>query len=206
MPLPERREASYASKTNPLCAVTWTRNIDASHSKYAGPYPVLRSDRDLLQKCKGSSSGITLIEILVVVAVLGVLGSFMLPALAGAKKKAQTAKCCSNLRQLAVIVRVYADENAGRLPSISPGSGESDAGLRALMPDKVPVRAILRCPSDIGSIDTSSYAWNHAMNGKTIDDDRASGSRAAEHILSDRGPWHGYRNAVYPDGHVEKLR
>ena len=42
----------------------------------------------------------TLTELLVVIAVVGLLASLLLPSLARAKSAAQTAKCGSNLRQI----------------------------------------------------------------------------------------------------------
>lgn len=53
----------------------------------------------------------TLVELLVVVAIVGVLAALLLPALSQAKASARQVKCVSNLRQLAVAAQLYWDEN-----------------------------------------------------------------------------------------------
>ena len=59
----------------------------------------------------------TLVELLVVIAIIGVLASLVMPALAKAKSKAKNIACVSQLRQLGVSVRMYADDHQNRLPS-----------------------------------------------------------------------------------------
>jgi len=52
--------------------------------------------------------GYTLVELLVVVAVISLLIAFLLPVLAQARDVARTVSCNNNLRQLALLTRAYA--------------------------------------------------------------------------------------------------
>lgn len=53
----------------------------------------------------------TLIELLVVVAIIALLISLLLPALAGAKEQGKRAKCLANERQIAIAAQSYALED-----------------------------------------------------------------------------------------------
>ena len=60
--------------------------------------------------------GFTLIELLVVIAVIGILAALLLSALAAAKQRAWTANCNSNLHQIGLGMKMYADDYNGRFP------------------------------------------------------------------------------------------
>ena len=58
-----------------------------------------------------SESGFTLIELLVVIAIIAILAAMLLPALSKAKEAAKSAQCISNLHQISLATKQYADDN-----------------------------------------------------------------------------------------------
>jgi len=58
----------------------------------------------------------TPLELLVVTAIMGILAGLLLPALAKAKSKALRIACVSNVRQVGVGFRLWADDHAQRFP------------------------------------------------------------------------------------------
>jgi prepilin-type N-terminal cleavage/methylation domain-containing protein/prepilin-type processing-associated H-X9-DG protein len=78
------------------------------------------------RKCCGSADGFTLIELLVTVAVIAVLASLLLPALAGAKQKSYAVACLNNERQLMLACLLYVGDCNDALP-YNLGTGEIKA-------------------------------------------------------------------------------
>lgn len=58
----------------------------------------------------------TLVELLVVIAVVGILASLVLPALGRAKGRGQSIYCLNNLRQLGLATHLYAGDHDDALP------------------------------------------------------------------------------------------
>jgi prepilin-type N-terminal cleavage/methylation domain-containing protein/prepilin-type processing-associated H-X9-DG protein len=74
-----------------------------------------------------ATSGFTLVELLVVIAVIGILISMLLPAVQSARESARRLVCSSNIRQLALAVLNY--ENARRIfPPATTGEPDEDPG------------------------------------------------------------------------------
>jgi len=70
--------------------------------------------RTPLRKSPGWTPAFTLVELLVVVAVIGVLAALILPSLASARQAALRIQCVSQLRQLGLASQMYWNEHEGR--------------------------------------------------------------------------------------------
>ena len=59
----------------------------------------------------------TLLEVLVVVAIIAMLSAILLPSLAKSRRQAQAVACQSNMRQLGLALQMYAQTQQNRLVS-----------------------------------------------------------------------------------------
>ena len=64
-----------------------------------------------------SVRGFTLIELLVVVAIIAILASMLLPALAKAKARGQRTHCLNSLKQISLFMQMYTDDNNDKFPA-----------------------------------------------------------------------------------------
>ena len=65
----------------------------------------------------------TLIELLVVIAIIAVLMGILMPARQRVREQAKRRSCASRVRQHALAMIMYADDNNNKLPMPSKGNG-----------------------------------------------------------------------------------
>lgn len=119
----------------------------------------------------------TLVEMMVVVAVIGILASLLLPAISKAKEKAWRIKCVSNLRQVGQAFILYADDHKGQLPPLNSGGPWGSTVVPTnptnwwyqiltdghYMPETNDVQGIWRCPAVRG--DDFNTPFGKRMDG-----------------------------------------
>ncbi|MBC8137993.1 MAG: prepilin-type N-terminal cleavage/methylation domain-containing protein [Fibrella sp.] len=123
------------------------------------------------------SRGFTLIELLVVIAIIAILAAILFPVFVSARARARQTTCASNMRQLGLGIRMYADDYDGIMPQNSHIYGGSSAvWVAALVPYIANAYQIRVCPNDqradevkTGKTGTSyifnSYVSTPSING-----------------------------------------
>ena len=75
-------------------------------------------NREQTRSATPPAAAFTLVELLTVVAIIGVLASLLMTAVASAKKKSRTAVCMANLHQISLALDMYLDDFGKRPPGV----------------------------------------------------------------------------------------
>ena len=95
-------------------------------------------------------SAFTLVELLVVIAVIGVLVALLLPAVQAAREAARRTECSNNLKQLGLSIHQFCDTHDGDFPKSRHDTSlaAKDAWIWTLKPFYEGVNSIRICPED----------------------------------------------------------
>jgi prepilin-type N-terminal cleavage/methylation domain-containing protein/prepilin-type processing-associated H-X9-DG protein len=169
------------------------------------------------RRATGEGKGFTLVELLVVIAVITLLAAILFPVFAQAREKARQSSCLANLKQLGQAIELYKQDNEGGYPIIpSPKDQATIAGAEESLVNWITLvhpyvrsglgaarmtkfTGIYHCPSDSGYAGPS-YGLNSFLLYKveevhierpsqTVLVAEKAGSVPQEHFVWWEAPW-----------------
>jgi prepilin-type N-terminal cleavage/methylation domain-containing protein len=133
-----------------------------------------------------SKRAFTLLEMLTVIAIIGILAALLLAVLIAAKKRADRATCMNNLRQINLGIRMYSDDSSDATPS--PGISATStnhmplfSAYKELMKNYVGLKGapsprdkLFACPADkffpsyVSVTNTGWYYVRHSLHDDPV--------------------------------------
>jgi len=171
-------------------------------------------------KTRQASRHFTLIELLIVIAIIAILAALLLPALQSARRTAYTVGCANNMKQLMTCALQYVGDTKCVTPAKSGGgnndslwerlilsytpNGNLDVGYKGEPPcrNKKDFTAIkmFQCPADkyprkegfFEGLPIRTYAMNHSPGGGTGNNEKIGGTDGGQSICNDSNDGRGY--------------
>lgn len=154
--------------------------------------------------------GFTLIETLIVIAIIGALAALVIPVTSSFLKKSRQAACLGNLRQIGIAIESYLQDHNQIMPNLEAGRNSRSEEVPVMdntLIDYLSNEEVFHCPEDKTLFrDTgSSYLWNSTQSNRPrhrLAFFNVRGDPARVPLVSDKEAWHpgeGGVNILYAD-------
>jgi Tfp pilus assembly protein PilV len=131
----------------------------------------------------GARGGFSLLELLVVMAIIMIVMGLLLASVRRARAGAQSVHCLSNLRQISTGLRMFASDNANRFPDPKAEA----LSWETMICKYVPNNKVFLCLADeeLGPVAGSSYDWRDtAVDDTTLAGRLITDVRRADTVLA----------------------
>ncbi len=167
----------------------------------------------------------TLLELLIVIAIIGVLAALLLPALNKARRTAISTTCKSNLHQIGIMFSTYLGDwqmmpYASQMPSLNV---DTDPPITEALASYSPALKVFQCSADLPGksptnptkpyymTETTSYEYQSHLSGSNLKGNRMGGNTTNLLIMTDFESFHnkenlkGSRNYLWGDFRVTEI-
>ena len=172
---------------------------------------------------RARADGFTLVELLVVLALVAIVASLAVPAYQRVIQSGRATACVSNLRQISVGLSAYLADNNNVMPTLNTARASKSVDVPVIdntLSRYITTPSVFACPADVNGFAQStgtSYFWNVAINGQSaaslnflpmLQSGPNVQSPSQIPVMADKEGFHPYLankvNVLYADGHATK--
>jgi prepilin-type N-terminal cleavage/methylation domain-containing protein/prepilin-type processing-associated H-X9-DG protein len=172
---------------------------------------------------RARSGGFTLMELLIVTAVIAILASLAIPVYQRVIQSGRATGCVSNLRQISVGLGAYLVDNNNVMPTLNTARASTSVNVPVIdntLSKYITAPSVFACPADVNGFAQStgtSYFWNVAINGQSaanlsfmplLQSSQNTQAPSQIPVMADKEGFHPYLankvNVLYADGHASK--
>ena len=140
-----------------------------------------------------NKKGLTILEIIIVMAIMLIVASMLIPGLARARRNASRAKCINNLKTIGLMIHMYAIDFKEKFPS--KGTSGVD-GLAILKEDYITDESGFLCPASLNITPSIDYFFADELTENSQPDSALAVDNANRHDSPKN------YNILYVDGHI----
>ena len=148
-----------------------------------------------MRRSRPRTPGFTLIELMIVTAIICILAAILFPVFAKAREKARQTNCARNLKELGLALRLYAYDACSHFPP----TDDDFQPLRPYLPDW----EVLVCPTARIAAKDRSGTQSYRIRGGLTSDGLPMTEVAHD---SDRAVHNNGANHLFLDGHVKWMK